>query len=150
MVVEDRPFLADRILALGEDYPDIEIVARAPTGRAAIVIASFREPQVVLIEDRLSDANAFQVCDFIRREFPEVAVILVSEIQTDAMSLLAVEAGACGLISRLAPDQDLILALLRAADGEFLLPRPVTLRLFRRERDLRLQRLPHRDGGAAG
>ena len=147
MVVEDTPFLADRILALSADYPEIELVTRATAGSAAMMMVAGPEPDVALVEDSLSDADAFQVCDFMYREVPGVAVILVSEIQTDAIMLLAVEAGACGVISRVTPDLDLMLAMLRAAEGEFLLPRPIVLRLFRRERELRLHL---RRGGCGG
>jgi two-component system, NarL family, response regulator DevR len=96
-------------------------------------------PHVVLVAERLSDADGLHVCDRIHRQFPDIALVFVSEVQTDAVKLLAVEAGACGLISKMSPDQDLMFALLRAAEGEFLLPRQVTIRLFRRERELRLQ-----------
>jgi two-component system, NarL family, response regulator DevR len=139
LVVEDRPFLVDRVAALSGEYSDIEVVGGATAGSAAMARAAGLGPHVVLVAERLSDADGLHVCDRIHRQFPDMALIFVSESQTDAVKLLAVEAGACGIISRMSPDQDLVFALLRAAEGEFLLPRQVTIRLFRRERELRLQ-----------
>lgn len=145
MVVEDRPFLIDRLRAVSGEYSDIEVVGGSTAGGAALTMAAQLDPNVVLIEERLSDTDGFDLCDRIHRESPEAALIFVSEMQTDAARLSAVEAGACGFISRFVPDGDLVLAVLRAAEGEFLFPAAVTLRLFRRERELRMRR-SHNDG----
>jgi two-component system nitrate/nitrite response regulator NarL len=141
MVVEDRPMLVARLIALSTEYSDLGVLGVATSGRVALVMAAKVKPHVVLIQDPLPDADALQVCDVIHRRFPEVALIVVSERDGDGIRLLAVESGACGFVSPLSNDDDLVLAILRAAEGEFLLPRSVTLRLFGVERALRRQAL---------
>lgn len=150
MVVEDKPMLVARLIALSTEHSDLEVLGVATSGRVALVIAAEVKPHVVLIRDRLPDTDALQVCYVINRRFPELALIVVSERESDGMRPLAVESGACGLVSALSHDDDLFLAILRAADGEFLLPRSVTLRLFGVERALRRQALQQRSPAIIG
>lgn len=140
-VVGVKTPVGERLRALSSVYPDFQVVADLRAGGGAVRELARVEPDIVLIEDRLPDADALSVCDRIHRHFRDAALILISEGVTESMTLLAVEAGACGMISPLAPDEDLVLAVLRAAEGEFLLPKDAILRLFRRERELRHQAL---------
>jgi two-component system nitrate/nitrite response regulator NarL len=141
MVVGAQPLLAERLRILSRTYPDFEVVGEVVAGSLALTMAARLDPHVVFIDEHLPDADSLNVCDRIHRVFGEAALILVSETMTDSIRLLAVEAGACGLIHPLAPDEDLVLTILRAAEGELLITREVILRLFRHERDLRHQSL---------
>ena len=141
MVVEARPLVVDRLIALSAEYPDFQVAREVTSGVAALDMASWFRPHIVLIDEQLPDASGMQICEHLHQGLEEAALILVADVHTDAVRLLAAEAGACGLVSRTTPDDELILALLRAAEGEFLMPRSVTLRLFRVERALREQAL---------
>jgi len=55
--------------------------------------------------------------------------------------LKAVEAGACGYISKDTGPDELVAAIRRAADGEFLLPAATMSRLLSRQREVRQQEL---------
>ena len=137
VVAEARPVLLDRVKVLSEQYSDLLLVGAASTGQSAVTAAGRNDPDVVLIELQLPDADGLSVCEEISRRQPEAAIILISDAQTDQAMLAAVEAGARGLISPLASDDDVVVTILRAAEGEFLLPAPVVQRLFRFGRELR-------------
>lgn len=141
LVAEGDTLLKDRLTALSADYSDLELVGVAHTAKVAMAMASELRPDVMLVAAGLPDGDGLRVCDHLNREVPCAASIFVSESQTDALLLSVVEAGACGVVSRMAPDDELILAILRAAEGDLLFPKSVTLRLFRRERELRLRAL---------
>ena len=139
MLAEDQPLLTDRLNSLGQEFPDLEVVGTATTSMAALEMAAELSPDAVLVREKLSDADGLSVCELIHRKLPDAAIIVVSDVRTDVAMLDVVEAGACGLISRLATDEDLVLAILRAAEGELLMPRSVVLRLFHLGHKLRLQ-----------
>ena len=139
LVAESNQLLVDRLSVLSKEYSDLSLVGAAPTGFAAVAAAHRMNPDVVLIDEQLPDTDGLHVCEHIHRQVPRAAIILISDSPTDQSMLAAVEAGACGLISPLASDEDVIVTILGAADGEFLLPRPVVQRLFRIARELRQQ-----------
>ena len=144
LLVGTQDVLAERLRILERIYPDIELVGEVAEGALALKAAVHLRPDVVMVGERLPDTDGLQVCDRLRRLFPSTALIFVSETITDSIRLLAVEAGASGLLSPLDPDDLLMMLILRAAEGEFLLSREVILRLFQKERELRLQALSMR------
>jgi two-component system, NarL family, response regulator DevR len=144
LAVAREPLLVDCIGALREEYSDLELVGAATAGAEAVAMASLLQPDIVLIDRELADADGIELCDRLRVQLADGALIIVSKDASDETVLRAVESGACGVISKLALDQDLVEAILRAAEGEFLLPRSVTLRLFRTERDLRCHKTARR------
>ena len=136
-VAEAKRVLVDRVSVLSEQYSDLLLVGAASTGQSAVAGALRASPDVVLVEQELPDADGLAVCEDICRQQPRVAIVLISEMQTERAMLAAVEAGARGLISPLASDDEVAVTILRAADGEFLLSGQVVQRLFRIGRELR-------------
>ena len=136
-VADRRAQVIDRLAVLADEYEDLKLVGAQTSGSAAIVSVPLARPAVVLVGDRFPDADGLEVCDQIHRALAATAVILISETRSDTMLLRAVEAGACGVIHPLAPDEEIVMAILRAADGELLLSRSIVHRLFRLGRELR-------------
>lgn len=137
LVAEARPVLADRIDVLSAEYSDLLLVGAWSTGKSAIAAATRANPDVVLIGTPLPDADSIGVCEDVHQQVPRAAIILVADRQSDQAMLAAVEAGVSGMISPMASDDDVVVSILRAADGEFLLPGSLVQRLFRISRDLR-------------
>jgi DNA-binding NarL/FixJ family response regulator len=129
--------LIDRVAVLADQYEDLRLVGAQTSGSAAMASIMDARPGVVLVGDLFPDADGFDVCDGIRRALPCAALIFVSDARTDDALLRAVEAGACGVIAPLAADDELMMAILRAAEGELLLSRSTVHRLFQLGRELR-------------
>jgi two-component system, NarL family, response regulator DevR len=140
LVVEGDPLLAQRLAALHDEYSDLDVVGAAATAASAVAIASAVQPRVALIDRLLPDACSFELCRLLRRQVRTSRVIIVSTQSSDDVMLSAVLAGACGVVSRIASDQDLVEMILRAAEGEFLFPRSLARRLFRKQRGFRFRR----------
>lgn len=136
-VAEAKPILADRLNVLSDEYSDLLLVGAASSGESAVVAAILANPDVLLVGQPLPDRDSIGICEVVHSHLPRAAIILIAERQSDQAMLAAVEAGVSGLISPLTSDDDLVVSILRAADGECLLPGAVVQRLFRIGRDLR-------------
>ena len=121
---------------LGED-PLLKVVGTAGSVKEAIVAASSLKPQVVVMDFRLPDGNGAEATERIRQEHPEVAVLFLSADVSDDAMMQAVDAGACGYVSKGASAQELANAIRRAGEGEFLLPAATMARLLARQREAR-------------
>lgn len=137
LVVESEPFLAQVLAALSEEFSDLMLVGAVSTAAEALVMAPALEPDVALIDAQLPDGGGIELCDHLQVALPATVLILLSEGLPDEGLLLAVESGVSGVLAATAPAEELVQTILRAAEDEFLLPRSVTIRLFRLERDLR-------------
>jgi DNA-binding NarL/FixJ family response regulator len=77
-----------------EDADDMELVGVAETGNEAVELANRLQPQVVLLDHLLPDADSSTLVARLREAAPEVAIALVSGMPND---LLANEAGRAGV-----------------------------------------------------
>lgn len=137
LIVEDHRLMAEGLASLLGEEPELAVVGAAGSVKEAVEAAHSRPPEVVLMDFRLPDGNGAEATDRIRKEHPEVAVLFLSaDISDDAM-MLAVDAGACGYVSKAATAEELTNAIKRAGDGEFLLPAATMSRLLARQREVR-------------
>src|SRR5690348_9001407 len=115
-VADPRSVLVDRVAVLADEYEDLKLAGAEASGMSAVGSVSRAKPAVVLIAEQFPDADGLDVCRDIHRAVPRAALIFISTTRTDIGLLRAVEAGACGVASPLAPDEELVTAILRAAD----------------------------------
>src|SRR2546428_3610745 len=137
LIVEDHRLMVEGLTSLLGEEPELKVVGTASTVKDAVEAARTLLPQVVLMDSRLSDGNGAEATERIRQEHPEVAVLFLSVDVSDEAMMRAVDAGACGYVSKAATAEELINAIRRAGEGEFLLPAATMARLLARQRDAR-------------
>jgi DNA-binding NarL/FixJ family response regulator len=84
---------------------------------------------------RLPDGDGPAATLRIRQEHPDVAVLFLSADVSDEAMMRAIDAGACGYVSKAATAEELTTAIRRAGEGEFLLPAATMARLLARQRE---------------
>jgi DNA-binding NarL/FixJ family response regulator len=135
LVVEDDPLMRDGLVAILREADGLRVVGAVGTVIEAALAARSLHPHVVLMDFRLPDGDGADATRRIREEQPDVAVVFLSiDVSDDAM-MLAVGAGACGYISKTASADEVVRAVFRAGEGEFLLSPRTMARLRRREHD---------------
>jgi two-component system, NarL family, response regulator DevR len=137
LIVEDHRLMVEGLASLLGDEPDLKVVGTAGTVKDAIEAARTLQPQVVVMDFRLPDGNGAEATERIRQEHPEVAVLFLSADVSDDAMMRAVDAGACGYVSKGASAEELTSAIKRAGEGEFLLPAATMSRLLARQREAR-------------
>lgn len=137
LIVEDHRLMVEGLAALLGETSGLKVVGTAGTINEAVEAARMLQPQVVLMDFRLSDGTGDEATVRIRAEHPEVAVLFLSADVSDEAMMRAVDAGACGYVSKAATAEELVNAIRRAAEGEFLLPAATMSRLLARQREAR-------------
>ena len=77
-----------------DDADDMELIGVAETGNDAVRLATELQPQVVLLDHLLPDADSSTLVARLRAAAPDVAIALVSGMPND---MLANEAGRTGV-----------------------------------------------------
>lgn len=137
LIVEDHRLMVEGLSSLLAEVAEIKVVGTAGTVREAVDAAGTLRPQVVLMDFRLPDGNGAEAAQRIRQEHAEVAVLFLSADVSDDAMMRAVDAGACGYVSKGASAEELTNAIRRAGEGEFLLPAATMSRLLARQREAR-------------
>lgn len=135
LIADDHPVVRAGISALLSVEADMEIVGEAATPRDAVAFVSVNVVDVVLMDlqfgGQRTGAEATRV---IRAGDEPPHVLVLTNYDTDADILAAVEAGASGYLLKDAPPHELTAAIRAAARGETALAPAIASRLMERVR----------------
>ncbi|WP_327146745.1 response regulator transcription factor [Nocardia sp. NBC_01327] len=127
--------LLDSGVAESDSGPDIEVIGEVATAEEAVAFCSTHQVDLVLMDLRFGPGKSGADATAAVRELPDPPnVLVVTNYDTDADILGAIEAGACGYILKDTPPAELLAAVRSAAEGESVLSPSVASRLMTRVR----------------
>lgn len=83
LIVEDTDLVIRRLQAILEGYQGIDEVIIATGYADAMSLLSSRQPSIVLLDIHLADGNGVTLLRYIRKHYPHIDVIMMSN-QADA------------------------------------------------------------------
>ncbi|WP_020014972.1 response regulator transcription factor [Promicromonospora sukumoe] len=136
VVADDHPIVRAGLLALFGSEPDIDVVADVPGPDEAVAAAQRENPDVVLmdLQFRARTTTGADATRRIRALDAAPYVLVLTNYDSDADILAAVEAGASGYLLKDAPPHELTTAVRAAAAGESALAPVIATRLLDRMR----------------
>jgi len=147
LVVDDHTIVRDGICALLKLAGDIEVVGEAANGREALEMVRKLMPDVMLIDIAMPNMNGLEATRHIRKEFPRVRVLVLTQYDDKEHVFWAIEAGANGFISKTAASSDLASGIRSVYRGEsFLSPSAAKFLIedYQTEANLRKEQDPYK------
>jgi DNA-binding NarL/FixJ family response regulator len=139
LVADDQDMVRSGFRLLLAREPDIDVVAEAADGRAAVGEAARNLPDVVLMDIRMPLLDGLEATRQIVAANPAAQILILTTFDEDAYLYEALQAGAAGFMLKDAPAADLIEAIRILARGDALLAPAITRRVIaefaRRRRD---------------
>ena len=132
-VVDDQALVRSGFAVMLGLQDDIEVVAEAGDGAAAIEIARTHRPDVILMDIRMPEMDGLAATEAIvdSADWP-VKVLILTTFDPDEYVYKALRAGASGFVLKDISPEDLVAAVRTVADGGALLAPSVTRRLISR------------------
>lgn len=130
IVVDDDAFVLTGIKLMLAEQRDIEIVGTASDGKEAINQVKHTNPDVVLMDLRMSGINGIEATRTIKQGSYAPCVLALTTWDTDNLIRDALAAGADGFLLKDAHPQELASAIRRAKNGEPVLAPSVTRKLI--------------------
>jgi len=131
ILADDHTLVRAGIRALLEKLPAVEVVAEADDGREVLEQVRTHRPDVVLMDITMPGLNGLEAADRIKKEFPDVRVIILSMHNNEEYYWRALKAGAAGYLLKKAATAELETALHRVAQGEIYLSQEISQRLVK-------------------
>jgi DNA-binding NarL/FixJ family response regulator len=144
VVVDDDVILAEALSLAWEREPDLTIAGMAHTGADGIALARSCRPNVILMDHHLPDMTGAEASATLTVELEGTAVVIMTIDPSDEAMLAAVEAGACGFLSKAQGIRAVADVVRRAAAGEMLIPAATIARLLMLTRQRQRQELERR------
>jgi DNA-binding NarL/FixJ family response regulator len=130
IIVDDHDLVRAGFSSLLRNLSGIQIVAEAGEGYEALRLIKEKKPDIVLLDIAMPGLNGLEVADRIRKEFPEVRVIILSMYVNEEYVLQAMRVGAAGYLMKDSKSEELELAIKAVAGGKTYLSSPVSKKVI--------------------
>ena len=110
VIADDHPVVRAVLEGMLAGQPDFEIVAEATTGAQAVALAASLRPDVVLMDLRMAELDGVAATAQLRKQHPEIPVLVLTTYDSDADIRRAIEAGATGYVLKDMPRDELIIS----------------------------------------
>jgi len=121
LIADDHPLFREAIARVIAGREDLELVAEAADGRAALEKIRELEPDVAVIDVRMPELDGSDVLLALREEGLKTNVVFLSAFLDSKTVYDAVAAGANAYLSKEAETDEIVTAILAAARGETIL-----------------------------
>jgi two-component system NarL family response regulator len=132
LLVDDHLVVRIGLRGLLETQADMEVVAEAAGGNAAVSAFAKHHPDVVLMDLRMPDLDGAQATAAIRGKFPEARILVLTTFDTDEDIYRALEAGAVGYLLKSTDSKPLLETIRAVYAGTYQLPAATAARLAER------------------
>ncbi|HEU0129048.1 MAG TPA: response regulator transcription factor [Pseudonocardiaceae bacterium] len=132
LLADDQALVRAGFRALLDAQPDIEVVAEAGDGAAAVALAVELRPDVVLMDIRMPGTDGLAATKQIAADprLTGVHVVILTTFELDEYVFEALRTGASGFLVKDTEPADLISGVRAVAGGDALLSPGVTRRLI--------------------
>lgn len=130
LIVDDHRVVRVGLRAIIDAEPDMEVVAEAGDGPAALAAHAEHKPDITLLDLRLPGMSGPEIITELRKRDPEATVIVLTSYDADEDVYRAVQAGARGyLLKGTLPDGVLEAAIRKVHAGQRLIAPEAAARL---------------------
>jgi len=134
VIADDHPVVRAGLQEMLSSQPDFEIVGEASNGVEAVALVNQVQPDVVLMDLRMTLLDGAAATAQIHAQHTKTAVLILTSYESNADILRSFEAGAMGYLLKDAQSEDLFTAVRTVAQGKAVFAPTVATRLLRQVR----------------
>jgi len=118
LLVDDHPIVRKGIASCLAKSPDLQILGEAADGVEALRKAREMTPDVILMDIDMPNMSGLAVTQALRKELPQVKVLILSMHRQTDYVLRILQSGALGYVLKDAPADELIEAIQTVYSGQ--------------------------------
>ena len=116
-IADDHAIVREGLKQILADTKDIIVAGEAENGHDAIKRFRASKCQVMLLDISLPDRSGIDVLKQIKKEKPELAVLMLSMHREDQYAIRSLKAGAAGYLTKQSAPRELVTAIRQVAEG---------------------------------
>lgn len=138
LIADDHPIVRSGLVRMIELTNGMNVVAEAETGAQAIELFHQYQPDVTLMDLRMTDMTGVEVISAIRQHYPTAHIIILTTYDTDEDIFRGLQAGARGYLLKDSKMSQLLDAIRKVHAGQTCIPPEVGAKLAERMSQPRL------------
>jgi len=125
MLVDDHPVVRKGLASCLASHPNLQIVGEAADGQEALNKAKQISPDIVVMDIDMPQMDGLAVTEVLRKELPNVKVLIMSMHRHTEYVLRILQSGARGYVLKDATPEELVKAIETVNTGEPFFSRDV-------------------------
>lgn len=117
MIVDDHAIVRQGLKQILNETDDIRVTGEAETGFQAIKVVRQHDFDVMLLDISLPDRNGIEVLKQIKKDKPNLAILVLSMHNEHEFAIRALKAGAAGYLNKQSAPAQLVVAIREVAAG---------------------------------
>ena len=117
LIVDDHPLVRDGLKARLESITHFHILGEAGNSEDALLVLASSPINLILMDINLGNSSGIVLTSRICKEYPHVAVIMLSMHEKNEYVTQSIQAGARGYVLKDAPAEEIINAIEAVANG---------------------------------
>ena len=118
LIADDHALVRGGIRALVEKIDGVVVVGEAGKGKEALELVKELKPTLMLLDITMPEGGGFEVLGQVRKNFPEIRVIVLTVHEAREYAIRALREGAAGFLPKSAASTDLEQAIRTVIRGE--------------------------------
>ncbi|ARU31511.1 DNA-binding response regulator [Sulfuriferula sp. AH1] len=116
-IVDDHAIVREGLKQILADTPDLVVAGDAETGHEAIKLARQGKYDILLLDISMPDRSGIEVLKQIKKEAPDIAVLMLSMHREDQYAIRSLKAGAAGYLNKQSAPAELVVAIREVIAG---------------------------------
>ncbi|HOI86078.1 MAG TPA: response regulator transcription factor [Acholeplasmataceae bacterium] len=130
LLVDDQPIIRNGLKSVLDGSEGIKIIGEAIHGRDAYIQASQKRPDVILMDIRMPIMDGVEATRLIKKDFPEIKIIVLTTFDDDQYIIQAMNHGASGYLLKDIEVHRLKEAIKDSLDDHVVLPGLIARKMF--------------------
>jgi two-component system, NarL family, invasion response regulator UvrY len=117
-IADDHAIVREGLKQILAEQGDIVVAGEAENGLDAIRLYPRARCHVMLLDISMPDRNGIEVLKQIKKDKPELAVLMLSMHREDQYAIRSLKAGAAGYLTKQSAPRELVVAIRQVASGQ--------------------------------
>jgi DNA-binding NarL/FixJ family response regulator len=130
LIVDDHPVVRLGLRTMLESEENISVTGMAGSGKEALAEVQKFRPDVVLMDLRMPEMEGADAIAELRRVFPDIRILVLTNYEADEYVLRALQAGALGYLLKSTPQEEIVKAVEMVHENKRCIPPNIAQRLF--------------------
>ncbi len=118
LIIDDHAIVGEGLKQFLASIGGFEVAGQARTAREGLDMIQSAPWDLLLLDIGLPDMNGIEVLKIVRRNKPELPILIFSMYAEDDYAMAALEAGAVGYLPKDSDPEEILAAIRRASSGE--------------------------------
>jgi two-component system invasion response regulator UvrY len=117
-IADDHAIVREGLKQILAESRDIIVAGEAENGLDAVKLFRRSRCHVMLLDISMPDRNGIDVLKQVKKEKPELAVLMLSMHREDQYAIRSLKAGAAGYLTKQSAPRELVVAIRQVASGQ--------------------------------